>query len=86
MLYSSNIAEYEETLKTAGLDLTRDVLSTSRSNLLKFSAEEKVLLAVFTSSVPVAQWWSIALAAQRLWVRFPENTHTDKNMYNLNVL
>ncbi len=27
--------------------------------------------------IPVAQWWSIALAVQRLWVQFPGNTHTD---------
>ncbi len=29
---------------------------------------------------------SIALAAQRLWVRFPGNTCTDKKLYNLNAL
>ncbi len=28
------------------------------------------------SYVPVAQWKSTALAAQRSWVRFPGNTHT----------
>ncbi len=26
----------------------------------------------------MAQWYRIAIAAQRLWVRFPGNTHTDK--------
>ncbi len=36
--------------------------------------------------IPVAQRQSIALAAQRLWVRFPGNTCTDKNMYSLNGL
>ncbi len=43
---------------------------------------------MFTHSAPVAQWLSIALAAQRLWVQFPGNTHTEKkkNMYNLNAL
>ncbi len=25
----------------------------------------------------MAQWWSIALAAQRSWVQFPGNRHTD---------
>ncbi len=37
------------------------------------------------NGVPVAQWQSIVLAAQRLWVRFPRN-HTDKKMYSLNAL
>ncbi len=36
--------------------------------------------------VPVAQWESIVLAAQRLWVQFPGNTHTDKKMYSLNAM
>ncbi len=40
--------------------------------------ESSVIAAYESLCVPVAQWWSIALAAQTLWVRFPGNTHTDK--------
>ncbi len=32
---------------------------------------------IIEPSVPVAQWESIALAAQRLWVQFPGNSCTD---------
>ncbi len=35
-----------------------------------------IILENYTS-VPVAQWQSIALAALSLWVQFPGNTHTD---------
>ncbi len=33
-------------------------------------------------NVPVAQWLEHCVSTQRLWVRFPGNTHTD----NTNVL
>ncbi len=45
-----------------------------------------VTINMALTGVPVAQWLSIALAAQRLWVQFPGNTRTDKKMYSLNAL
>ncbi len=37
-----------------------------------------ICLSILSYCFPVAQCWSFALAAQRLWVRFPGNTCTDK--------
>ncbi len=44
-----------------------------------------VCVRVCEFQIPLAQGWSIVLAAQRLWVQFQGTRILTKKMYNLNA-